>query len=464
MLVGAVHFFGFLWKSFKRYAWPSIRKGSRNGSKAIMHASKNTGKNIQAFATSQKTLSAPSDAVHSLRSRIIPSIGKSIFGIRGTLKNLPRTSKIFGVVSVLLVIALVVSVLLLQNKRTADEEIQRASEILHDARTKTDAAKTALIYDNREQARGLLDEAKSLVVEVEAMGLYIEEVAAMHSDITTHTDRLARITRILTSESDVVGDFTAHVSGKALQRIFVIGTSIFTYNPDNNAIIKMNEDGSSEVVHQTTQGIGFLSDGAVHSSDKTIVFITEPAGIALFDAKDSTLLRQNIQLQGAEPDVKSITVFGNRLYAYDAEEKDIFSYNKTLRGYSSGSPWIKGEDISREGIKSIAIDGNVFALYSNGTIVRMFKGESADFTQEKVDPALSSATRIITTDDFRYIYVLDVSNKRVVIYTKKGALIRQLYIEAENLIDIAIDPSEEVMYALDGTRVLKVVLVEEEEE
>ena len=40
--------------------------------------------------------------------------------------------------------------------------ITPASEILHDARTKTDAAKTALIYDNREQARGLLDEAKRM--------------------------------------------------------------------------------------------------------------------------------------------------------------------------------------------------------------------------------------------------------------------------------------------------------------
>ncbi len=458
--------FATLWQMLVRYFWPLLKRGSTTSGRALITASKATGRNLHGIATRGRQQLKESDSLRSIGSgtvRTFRSLPQRIFY---GLANLPKSSKIFGVFAIILLMALGVSLLLLQQKRAADEEIERASEILHEARTKKDAAETALIYDNREQARTLLSESLVLVEDLQAIGLYAEEVSQLKSDIQTATDRLQRIIRPATSALRVVADITAYISKEVPQQLFFVNDHLYTYNPATNAILKIGLDGVSQIVHQTSLGIGFIANGVTHASDKSIVLSTDPAGIALFDTKDDTLLKQAIQLPAEGSVITDLAVFGNRLYIYDEKAVNIFVFNKTLRGYSAGTPWIADAQTPKTGIQSFAIDGNVFVLYKDGSIRRFFKGAPADFSAEKVDPALQNIVGdIITTDTLQYIYVLDSTNKRVVIFTKKGALVQQIFLrEGTDLRAIAIHPDEQKLYALDGTRILEVSLVESKDQ
>ena len=105
---------------------------------------------------------------------------------------------------------------------------------------------------------------------------------------------------------------------------------------------------------------------------------------------------------------------------------------------------------------------NIYALAKSGEIIKLFRGASADFVQATVEPTLSSATKIVTSDTMQNLYVLDPTNKRVVILSKKGALIRQLFFdEASSLTDISVVPDEQRLFALNGTKVLEVTLTED---
>lgn len=376
--------------------------------------------------------------------------------LRDGFGKLPASSKVFAVLSFLLLIALGGSVLLLREKRATDADIEAASEILHDARLRKEAAQTALIYDNREQAKGLLAEARTLTEKLGQTGLYADERDALVAEITASQDQLQRITRATQANTRLIGDFKETVSAPELQNIFLLEDWIYSYDPRTNAVARMNLEGQVEVSLEETKEIGFFRDGAAYKPDKMITFLTDPAGLAIFDARDQSLSAQSITLPH---DVKSITdmaLYGNRLYVADGESDSILSFNKTLRGYSGGSEWLMGETSPKD-IVSLAVDGNIYSLHANGTIRQWFKGEEVEFTQETVDPILPGTAKILTTDELQYLYVVDKEHGRVVIYTKKGSLLRQLFFEEEMLVtDIAVPVEEDRIFVLSGTQVMEV--------
>ncbi|MEK7557249.1 MAG: hypothetical protein AAB538_04705, partial [Patescibacteria group bacterium] len=197
-------------------------------------------------------------------------------------------------------------------------------------------------------------------------------------------------------------------------------------------------------------------------ADKTILLATDAPGIALFDSNDNSLLRQEIDLPSEQSRIGALATFGSRLYLHDQVGGQLHVYNKTLRGYSGGEGWITDESFPKDTIRSLAVDGNIFTLHSDGTVRRLFKGAPAEFALAEVSPNLSGASRIITSEEHQYLYVVDPANARVVIFTKEGELSRQIFIQdARNMQDAAVGPEENTLYVLDGTRVLQVPLSEE---
>lgn len=428
-----------IWNVIKKWIWPWLKRGSAQGGRAMVEASKEATKKVH-------TLSVPK---------------LSFTSTAGNISKLPNSSKLFAGIAIVLLIALSVSIVFLRHKQASDQAIQQASEQLHEARTKIDAANTALIYDNRTQATGLLADAQKIADQLSLKKIYVQETQALKNDIQTQQDRIQRIFRATTTNSHVLGSVASLTSNKSPNRIFFVDNAIYTANPDTNTIIKMPLDGKAAPAHQTTSGIGFITSGTIQSSDKTILFNTTPIGLALFDTKDNSLSSQTIAFPAAKPQITDLSVFGNRLYIFDATQKNIFSYNKTLKGFIGGTPWITGAPAQNADIKSFAIDGNIYTLSAGGKITKFFRGAITDFTQAPVSPALDSAIRIYTSDTMLNLYVLDPANKRVVIFTKKGALVRQLYIDtAKSLSDISISPDETHLYALDGTDILDVSLTD----
>lgn len=415
---------------------------------------------------------APATAATTSIIRLLPT-SRTIMGqvkswpvragqrLRQWFTRLPTTSKLLAGATLLLAMALSVSLVLLQQKRVRDAHIERASEILHQARTKTEAAGSALVYNNRDQALNFLSEATKLAQDLTATGLYQPELASLQEQITATRDRLQKIIRPRGEHIRQVGDFAPHLGGSVPTHLFFVNGSLYTFNPANNNLLKMGQDGQVSTVSNNTQGIGFFTAGTTQPADKTISFLTNAPGVVMFDAKDETLHIQDIQFPSAKPQLVAAASFSNRLYLLDQASKNIFIYSKTLRGYANPSPWITEANFPTETIRSLAIDGNIFTLHRDGSIRRLFKGAPAEFNLEKIDPPLADATTLLTAENMRYLYVADPGRKRVILITKTGELANQIFLDgAQALTDIAIDPDATTLYALDGTRVLAIPLEE----
>lgn len=73
---------------------------------------------------------------------------------------------------------------------------------------------------------------------------------------------------------------------------------------------------------------------------------------------------------------------------------------------------------------SIAIDGSIWVLGKDGSILKFTKGKQDSFTLSGLDTALSSPTRIVTSVDMDNIYILDNGNGRIVKADKTGKFIK----------------------------------------
>jgi len=427
------------WKNLRQVVWPMVKEGSKRSGTALYRVSRSAGQNV-------KTLSKRRPPTIRLRS-----------GIRA----LPRSSKLFAGVALILAASLIISLVLLQQKRTADLEFQRGSELLHEARTKKEAAETALIYDNRDQARSLLRDAEGLVEQINALGLYADQTAQLAADIVGVQDGLDKVVRVTPADSREVGDFGSVVGRGILSQLFYLQDALYSFKQSDNSIVKMDRAGQTTLVSQTTSGIGFFSAGTAHEADKALVLITDSPGVAVYDTKTNVLQKQEMSFQSSNPEVVSVATFGNRMYILDRAANNIFGYSKTLRGYSGGTGWITADDFPRDTIRSIGIDGYIYTLHDDGTINKLLKGAPVDFTLEQIEPPLTGSAKLYINEDLRYLYVFDPPHQRVVVYDTVGNLNRQIYLdELEALRDIAVDSAETTLYVLDGTKVLAVSLTE----
>jgi hypothetical protein len=335
---------------------------------------------------------------------------------------------------------------------------------LHEANTKQQAAASSLIYGDRPRAITLLDEADQISQELASSNLYINETSSLQAKIREQRDRASRIWRIPEQEVSVVGDFAALLKDQKPTRLFLVNNTLFTYNPADNAILKMSLEGAAEQALATTQGIGFFTGGVVHDADKQIVLLTDTPGVALFDVTTNELTSQDITFPSATSSVKGMAVYGSRLYVFDETSRNVYTYTKTLRGYTNSAPWLKNQEGLGESVVSMAVDGSVYLLEQGGVIKEFFKGEIAPLTVEKIQPPLTHATALLTTAELNYLYVVDAASKRVAIFDKKGGLHQQLYFPSEEpLIDVAVSGDEQTLFALLGTQVVRVSLVHEGE-
>lgn len=465
-------------------AWPAMIKSSKKSGHLIATASRSTGRTVTALMHKNPAPEA-AEARENLEDTRQRSNWKGMFmaapaatraagralsprrwlvllletgrRLPAVLWRLPRSSKIFALLTLLLAVALTVSVALLKEKRASDAEIQRAGEVLQEARAKVSAAETALIINKRDQARSLLNEARTSVSDLQQRRLYDAEAAQLSKKVQSLTDQTQKIVRASSADVHVIGDFAAALNGTVPKHLALINDNLYAFNPKTNAVAAMGMDGKPKQVLATTQGVGFFTATVPMDADKTIMLATDTPGIALFDTKTNTVTGQDIALPGTAPAINSLGVYGNRLYTYDRAAANIFAFSKTLRGYTGGAAWITDQGFPKDNIKNIAIDGSIYTLHADGVIRNLYKGQAQDFAVDAVEPDLKGATKIITWDNAANLYVFDPVNKRVLVFSKEGKLQRQVLLDvAQDLSDVAITPDESAILALDGTRVLSV--------
>lgn len=412
-------------------------------------------KSVSFFAAASEKLSASKNALWEKLRVITPPF----------LKNISRKNQIIVAGTLVFLVLAGGTAATLINKNREEQNIKYYGTLLEAAQKAEDEAEVAQIYQNDEKTKDLVRTVLNNTEKIIKSGYFVKEAEALKEKALGQMDKLEGIIRI--SAPNRIVNFGSNSDNIQTSGLPLLNKSLYSYNSQNNAIYRYNlTKKTSEIVAVSSQNIGHLKI-AKTISDK-IVFYTDLPAIAVYDPVKNELKNSAIKFGVDENDVIGLGGFGNNIYLLNKTDNEIYKHSAVLNGFADGIKWLAplktqfltGLEEKEPLINpvSLAVDGNIYVL-QNGDILKFQKGYKKEFSSPSTLIPFSGATKLFTAADEKNIYVLDPPNKRVLIISKAGKIVKQIVSEKfDDLIDLAVSPKEKELYLLNGTSVFEIIL------
>jgi hypothetical protein len=245
--------------------------------------------------------------------------------------------------------------------------------------------------------------------------------------------------------------------------------TVYQYTPDDDTIAPV---ANSAEVLKSPSWIA-IGDGYMFVYDEEVGIVTLDMNASqpdwIFDIRPELSART----LGV---VTEIGAFADNVYILKKDEARV------LKSYPAGSGYSYPEEYFRNGsfdkAVDISIDGNIYVLSdASEKIYKYFGGQQDAFALSGFDVPLGALCCGTTNlNDSSKLYVYDAENVRVVAIEKGtaerhpgvGVMVRQYEYRGDrddifkDVKEIVVDVDERVLYVLDGTRVLQVLLENEQ--
>lgn len=465
--------------------WPSVKKFASslfNKKKNDYSKFKNSADKIQRHNTTNQLASTAGSVLSKSKDIIVNLFGKfnkkSNFpkkNIKSSFSNLPQKTnssfnrliskithlsaprKILLILAILLIVLFTWSVTGLGERKESQTQQAEIEKTLTTVETKINEAKAALLYDNEEGSRELLVEAGDLLETVPNTKNWLEEKDTKQSAIDEQYKAIAHVKTIENPEE--ITNFSSLDSAQAIGKIFSLEENIYAFNATNEQIYSLTlGDKNLETVYDSTQGTSIKAIDDLTTN--RLVSVANGNIINQFDILTNELTPLEIDLSGINGSIVDINSFSNRLYALVPQDQQIYRHTANNGNYASGENWLAPgmERISQA--VSMAIDGSVYLLFTDGKVEKYSAGQKDnDFSVSSLEPSLENATKLYTDETLDNLYILDPNNKRLVVFTKNGKLVQQYFSEKfSSLTDFTIDEQNKTAHLINGTQLYRIDL------
>jgi DNA-binding beta-propeller fold protein YncE len=141
-------------------------------------------------------------------------------------------------------------------------------------------------------------------------------------------------------------------------------------------------------------------------------------------------------------------------------------FDDTLTKYTKGnisldgSLWAQNDNFADA--VAMGIDTSVYVLKANGELQMYTQGVQDEFEIDGLVGVFSNPVDIVIDVDLESIYVADAGNKRIVVITKEGELVKQYKLTDERMWDdirgLSVNSDETKAFVLNGSKVYEVDL------
>ena len=288
----------------------------------------------------------------------------------------------------------------------------------------TESALLEKVAYNLEEAQGLVElnplRAKSLLNEAEDL---LEEYRLENEQTSEEfegyklkvADLLAEVSKEYQIESaDIFFDFSLVKEGFSGESVGLAGSELAVLSEDKEAVVGLSlKDKSAEILAGGEDAEGVKEIGAV----APWVFLAGDKSLKVVDKVKKERIDEE-KLENME--IVSLVGFGGNAYILDKEGGQIWRFSGLEDGLASPKAYLKGEEFDFSEAASMAIDGSVWVLFSNGEIVKYTRGLKDAFSIAGLDTPFSDEIKLFTNEDVENLYVLDKLNTRVVVIGKSG--------------------------------------------
>ncbi len=388
------------------------------------------------------------------RQDVIKNIKNNIHEKKENFYKLPMLSKILFVSSIILVIVFLGSITTYKVKENWQAEKQAYTNQIQSVIDKKNAADASIIYGNNERALTLLQEAEQIVKELPSSNKKEKDkILELSNEVDSVLMKLRKLSVV---EPEIIADLTQINSNVDTTQLAKIDNTLITYGEKDISFYKINLNGNS-VETKDHSNITRLLFSSTPKEQDMIMFTTGDSSIAEYNKESSILSTKDIGFANDDVLLSDIFVYNRKLYSLDPKNNQIYRHSQTQTGYDKGTAWIKdGGDIDITDGVSLSIDGDVFVLKKNGEIIKITGGQKEEFNITGLDPALTNPTQIWTYNGLQYIYILESTNKRVVVLDKEGKMVNQYTTDSwQNPTSMIVEEENKTIYILDSNKIYK---------
>lgn len=367
-------------------------------------------------------------------------------------KSFSFPSKILFIASLILALLFIYSVIWLARKQTNDNKIKERNQLIEKIENKQNAVGAALIYKDEKKAEKNLEEILKLS---EKLSKDSPENLARLQKIQKETEiQLNKLRNIIAIENPLMlTDLNLINSKNENFNLVLLNNQLYFFNQDNS-IFKF--DSKEKKIFSVLNG---LQDNKQFKNAKpydknSILFYYNTNELAKFNILNKNLELMAFKLSDEIKEIKDFVVYSQKVYLLDSGNNQIYKYYPTQTGFGEKNNWLKDEQINLNNGISMAIDGSVYVLKSNGEILKFLQGKQQEFVLKNIEPALENPTKIWTAFNSKYIYILEPSIKRIIISDKQGKVQKQYtsekFTQAQNFV---VDEEKNKLYILADNKV-----------
>lgn len=306
----------------------------------------------------------------------------------------------------------------------------------------------ALTVDDRATARAALSEAQRYLDEAIVLIGVTEQIQEMSEVIVTEMQDLLQV-RALYSLDVPLLQYAAEASP---QRIIVSDQDIYVLDSGRQLLEHYRTNSERTLIEENNGAVLREGDVVAGMTVGRIVDIAWQPRIAGFADKASLLIldRNNnvfrynrldgathLQLAGQSSlgSIGQLGIYNGRLYLADERSNQIFRYTPAGLAYDEEpASWFDEQvqgDLS--GLVAMGIDGEIWLLTEDGTLLRYRQGQQLPFSLERI-PGLGGllVDMVIDNQAEGTIYLADATEERILVFDKEGRYIEQ-YVDAEDM-------------------------------
>lgn len=371
-------------------------------------------------------------------------LGRNIKNFTLTMLLAKNRSKLYVFIACILLVILITNISFLRSRNQHKEEVINYQEQLVQLSNKKDDAKLAILANQNKKALELLSEIQQALIPLIDNKEVEKNAQILAREVQNEIDKVSRITR-LQNPSEIANFARADF-------FYTIDSQIYSINSNNNQIysVKIQQTQTPIEIAKIPTSSGLVKTAAVIDTNLIVYTLQKK----VYEYKNETLSEINPD-EGSWSNATAIATYLNNLYFLDGEQGQIYKYTPQNNTYSKPSDYLDTNKVDVKNSLDLVIDGNIFVLKKDGSVVKLAKGQLQDFSVKNIpepDSAIKSPKQIFTSEETTSLYILD--SNRILKLDKSGGFIAQYAFPAEfnDIKYFSLDEkSKELMILNDNT-------------
>ncbi len=277
-----------------------------------------------------------------------------------------------------------------------------------------------------------------------------EKAEKLVKEIKLLVDEKTKTIRFYPEKSSIFADKT--------QSISLLGNVIYGINEDGKVYSLDTREKNSALIASLNKDAGIPIATTISGQGNKLLITTSEKRLFAMDISSKTIEESKIN---ADPNTWSqsnaIAAYSSNIYLLASDNGVIWKHTTKEGGYSKGLSYVDTKKISILGSVDFSVDGNIYVLTNEGSVVKFVKGSpESDFSIKNIplpNDKILIPKKIFTDEDTNSIFVLDKKLDRIIKFDKSGDFSNQYLLDGKPIDSFVVNAKLQKIWILSQGKV-----------